>query len=433
MEATPPVSPLRGRRVLLGVSGGIGAYKAALLARALVQHGAEVDVVLTRGGARFVGPATFEGLTGRPVRTEVWEGVADETHVGLGGRAEVAVVYPATAHTLAKLAAGLADDLLTTTLLAARAPLVLAPAMHTEMWQHPATQANVATLAARGAVVVGPADGPLMGGDAGPGRLVEPSAVVAALEAALRSVGESGGVPDQEPAGPREAEPAGLPAPDLTGLRVLITAGGTREPIDPVRYLGNRSSGRMGFALAEAAAARGAEVLLVAAPTELATPPGVTRVDVITARDLHAAVLERVPLCDVVIKAAAVADFRPETAAASKLKKEAGAPTITLVPNPDVLAELGRQRGRAATPVLVGFAAETDDVEANGRAKLAAKGADLLVVNDVSANDAGFEVTTNRVVVLDRDGGRDAVPFGSKRAVAERILDRVVTWRATHG
>jgi phosphopantothenoylcysteine decarboxylase / phosphopantothenate---cysteine ligase len=425
VAAPPPDSPLRGRLVLLGVTGGIGAYKAALLARSLVQHGAEVDVVLTRGGARFVGAATFAGLTGRPVRTEVWEGVAAETHVGLGRRAEVAVVYPATAHTLAKLAAGLADDLLTTTLLASRCPLVLAPAMHSEMWQHPATQANVATLVARGAVVVGPADGPLMGGDAGPGRLVEPTQVVAALEAALTSVEDGGDAPDQDDDGSVGA--------DLAGLCMLVTAGGTREPIDPVRYLGNRSSGRMGFALAEAAAARGAEVLLVAAPTELATPPGVTRVDVTTANELHAAVLERVPLCDVVIKAAAVADFRPETAATSKLKKEAGAPTITLVPNPDVLAELGRQRGRATTPVLVGFAAETDDVEANGRAKLAAKGADLLVVNDVSSSDAGFEVATNRVVVLDRDGGRDAVPLGTKRAVADRILDRVVAWRAMHG
>jgi phosphopantothenoylcysteine decarboxylase / phosphopantothenate---cysteine ligase len=214
---------------------------------------------------------------------------------------------------------------------------------------------------------------------------------------------------------------------------MLVTAGGTREPIDPVRYLGNRSSGRMGFALAEAAAARGAEVLLVAAPTELATPPGVTGSTSPPRTSCTPPCWSGSPLCDVVIKAAAVADFRPETAATSKLKKEAGAPTITLVPNPDVLAELGRQRGRATTPVLVGFAAETDDVEANGRAKLAAKGADLLVVNDVSSSDAGFEVATNRVVVLDRDGGRDAVPLGTKRAVADRILDRVVAWRAMHG
>lgn len=416
MDPASSASPLRGRRVLLGVTGGIGAYKAALLARTLVQLGADVEVVLTRGGARFVGAATFEGLTGRPVRSEVWEGIAAETHVGLGRTADIAIVYPATAHTLAKLATGLADDLLTTTLLAARGPLVLAPAMHTEMWQHPATRANAATLAERGALLVGPADGPLMGGDAGPGRLVEPGEIVAVAEAAVTA----------HTAG--SADDAG----DLAGVRILVTAGGTREPIDPVRYLGNRSSGRMGFALAEAAATRGAEVVLVAAPTELATPPGVLRVDVTTALDLHAAVLERVASCDVVVKAAAVADFRPDVAATSKLKKEAGAPTLALVPNPDVLAELGQRRGSGRTPVLVGFAAETDDVERHGRAKLAAKGADLLVVNDVSASDAGFEVATNRVVVLDRDGGRDALPFGSKREVADGILDRVVVWRAAH-
>jgi phosphopantothenoylcysteine decarboxylase/phosphopantothenate--cysteine ligase len=413
VDAPVPDAPLGGRRVLLGVSGGIGAYKAALLARALVQAGADVEVVLTRGATRFVGAATFEGLTGRAVRHEVWEDIPAGTHVSLGRAADVAVVYPATAHTLAKLAAGLADDLLTTTLLAARCPLVLAPAMHSEMWQHPATQANAATLAARGAVLVGPADGPLMGGDAGPGRLVEPEAVIAAIDDALAAV--------EDLAGDR--------AGDLAGVRLLVTAGGTREPIDPVRYLGNRSSGRMGFALASAAAARGADVVLVAAPTELVTPPGVTRVDVTTALELHAAVLARVDEVDVVIKAAAVADFRPADVATSKLKKDAGVPTISLVPNPDVLAELGQRRGEADTPVLVGFAAETDDVEAGGRAKLRAKRADLLVVNDVGASDAGFEVDTNRVVVLDRRGGRVALPFGTKRAVADGILDRVVAWR----
>lgn len=441
MDASGSASPLRGRRVLLGVSGGIGAYKAALLARLLVQAGADVEVVLTRGGARFVGSATFEGLTGHPVRSEVWEGITSETHVGLGRAADVAIVYPATAHTLAKLAVGLADDLLTTTLLAARCPLVLAPAMHTEMWQHPATQANAATLVARGAVVVGPADGPLMGGDAGPGRLVDPTEVVAAMEAALGRRGNGDPAEAPSPVGPAGSPPASserdtaaaqlVAHGDLTGVRLLVTAGGTREPIDPVRYLGNRSSGRMGFALADAAAARGAEVVLVAAPTELATPPGVTRVDVTTALELHAAVLARVDDCDVVVKAAAVADFRPATAATSKLKKSDGPPTITLVPNPDVLAELGQRRGSGTSPTLVGFAAETDDVEVNARAKLAAKGADLLVVNDVSATDAGFEVATNRVVVLDRDGGRVEVPLADKRQVADGILDRVAAWRAT--
>ena len=406
MSGEAAAFPLDGRRVLLGVTGGIGAYKAALLARSLVGAGAVVDVVLTRGASSFVGAATFEGITGRSVRHDVWEDIPHETHVALGRAAEVAVVYPATAHTLARLAAGLADDLLTTTLLAARCPLVLAPAMHTEMWQHPATRDNVAVLEQRGAVLVGPDDGPLMGGDSGPGRLAAPEDVLAALRAAV-------------------AEGAATPG-DLSGVDVLVTAGGTREPIDPVRYLGNRSSGRMGFAVAAAASARGARVVLVAGPSDLPTPPGVTRVDVTTALQMHAAVTSRAGEADVILKAAAVADFRPAETAASKLKKERGAPKLELVPNPDILAELGASRGDAVRPILVGFAAETDDVEANGRAKLAAKRADLLVVNDVSASDAGFEVDTNRVVILAREGARTEVELATKREVADRILDVVV-------
>ncbi len=406
MSGEPAASPFDGRRVLLGVTGGIGAYKAALLARLLVGAGAAVDVVLTRGATSFIGAATFEGITGRSVRNDVWEDIPHETHVALGRAAEVAVVYPATAHTLARLAVGLADDLLTTTLLAARCPLVLAPAMHTEMWQHPATRDNVETLVERGAVLVGPDDGPLMGGDSGPGRLAAPEDVLAVLQRALDGTAAAPG--------------------DLSGVAVLVTAGGTREPIDPVRYLGNRSSGRMGFAVAAAARARGAEVVLVAAPSDLPTPAGVTRVDVTTARDMHAEVTSRAAGVDVILKAAAVADFRPAEAAVSKLKKDRGAPKLELVPNPDILAELGATRGDSARPILVGFAAETDEVEANGRAKLAAKRADLLVVNDVSAADAGFEVDTNRVVILARDGGRTEVDLATKREVADRILDQVV-------
>ncbi|TVR25081.1 MAG: bifunctional phosphopantothenoylcysteine decarboxylase/phosphopantothenate--cysteine ligase CoaBC [Nitriliruptor sp.] len=416
----PAADPLAGRRVLVGVTGGIAAYKAAILVRLLQRAGAEVDVVLTRGAARFVGAPTFEGLTGRAVRQEVWEDIAAETHVALGRGADAVVVYPATAHTLAKLAAGLADDLLTTTLLAATCPLVLAPAMHTEMWEHPATRHNAAILRDRGASIVGPDDGLLMGGDTGPGRLVAPEVALAAVRAALASGAErSVGA---------EAPRAG----DLLGTRVLVTAGGTREPVDPVRYLGNRSSGRMGFALAAAARDRGAEVTLVAGPTELATPEGVTRHDVITALEMHAAVFEHLAAADVVIKAAAVADFRPGSPATSKLKKERGVPRIELVPNPDILAELGAAR-IGDHPVLVGFAAETDEVEAGGRDKLERKGADLLVVNDVAADDAGFEVDTNRVVILDRAGGRVEVPLADKRTVAERVLDRVVAWRVAAG
>ncbi len=390
-----------GRRILLGVSGGIGAYKAAILARALVTSGARVDVVLTRGAREFVGPATFEGITGRPVRSDVWEDVPGATHVDLGRAADALVVYPATAHTLARLALGLGDDLLTTTALAHRGPVLLAPAMHTEMWTHPATVANVATLRGRGALVVGPADGPLMGGDAGPGRLAEPDEMLAAVRRAL------------------------APRDDLAGRRLLVTAGGTREPIDPVRFLGNRSSGRMGFALAAAARERGAEVLLVAAPTALATPPGVTRVDVTTAVEMEAAVAAAGEQ-DAVVMAAAVADFRPAAPHATKLRRADGAPALTLVPNPDVLAGVMARRGAAAGPVVVGFAAETGDLEAAARRKLAEKGVDLLVANDVTGEGVGFDVPDNAVLILARDGTRRDVGRAPKAVVADAVLDELV-------
>ena len=399
-----PTTALAGRRVVLGVSGGIAAYKAALVARGLVTAGATVDVVMTAGARSFVGPATFEGITGRRVRTEVWEDIPEETHVALARAADVVVVFPATAHLLARAAAGLADDLLTTSLLAATCPVVLAPAMHTEMWQHPATQDNVRRLRDRGVTLVGPVDGPLMGGDTGPGRAAAPDVVVTAV---VDAVGRGG---------------------DLAGRTVVVTAGGTREAIDPVRYLGNRSSGRMGFAVAAAAARRGARVTLVTAPTDLPTPPGVDRVDVVSARDMHAEVLPRSADADVVVKAAAVADFRPASASDRKLKKADGVPSITLERNPDILAELGdRRRTQGGGPtVLVGFAAETNDVEDNARAKLERKGCDLLVVNDVTERDAGFAHDTNRVVVLAADGGRVEVPLSTKAQVADRLLDEIV-------
>lgn len=404
-SATPQVHvALQGARVLLGVTGGIAAYKAPLVARLLLKAGATVDPVLTRGAERFVGAATFEGLTGRPARTEVWEEIDRETHVALGRSADVALIYPATAHVLAKLAHGLADDLLTTTLLAATCPLVVAPAMHTEMWEHPATQANLALLRERGVIVVGPAEGALMGGDVGAGRVVEPPEAVDAVAHAL----------------------AASTRRDLAGRTVVVTAAGTREAIDPVRFLGNRSSGRMGFAVAAEAARRGAKVHLVAGPSALATPPGVDRLDVVSARDMHAAVMDLADRADVVIKAAAVADFRPATLSSSKIKKDGGVPTIELTRNPDILAELGASRPAGQPPLLVGFAAETEDIEANGRRKLARKGADLLVVNDVSSTDAGFAVDTNQVVILGRDGSRTEVELAPKAEVARRILDEVV-------
>jgi len=395
---------LAGRRVVLGVSGGIAAYKAPLVARLFLHAGAEVETILTRGARHFVGAATFEGLTSNPARTEVWEEIERETHVALARSADVVSVYPATAHLMAKAAGGLADDLLTTTLLAATCPVVMAPAMHAEMWQHQATQQNLTTLSARGVVFVGPVDGALMGGDSGPGRAAEPEAFVAAVAQALG----------------RDL--------DLRGRTVVVTAGGTREAIDPVRFLGNRSTGKMGFAIAAAAAARGATVQLVAAPTPLSTPPGVTRHDVVSTRDMHEAVMGLAVAADVVVKAAAVADFRPTTTATSKIKKAGGPPTIELTANPDILADLGARRRADGTgpAVLVGFAAETDDVEDNGRAKLERKGCDLLVVNDVSRSDAGFAVDTNQVVILAADGTRVDLPLATKREVANRLLDEVV-------
>jgi phosphopantothenoylcysteine decarboxylase / phosphopantothenate---cysteine ligase len=396
------VSDLAGARVLLGVTGGIAAYKAALLARLLVGAGATVDPVLTRGAEHFVGAATFEGITARRVRGEVWEDVPAETHVALGRAADLAVIYPATANVLAKLAHGLADDLLTTTLLASTCPLVVAPAMHTEMWEHPATRDNVEVLRSRGVRVVGPATGALMGGDEGPGRLVDPEQIMGELSLLRRG------------------------AQDLAGRTIVVTAGGTREPIDPVRFLGNRASGKMGFAVAAEAARRGATTHLVAGPTHLATPDGVKRHDVTTTLDMHQCVLSLADQADVVVKAAAVADFRPDTSATSKLKKTAGVPRIQLVPNPDILADLGASRPTGQPPLLVGFAAETDDVERHGQEKLERKGADLLVVNDVSGPDAGFEVDTNQVLILGRDGSRVEVPLTTKAEVATRILDEVV-------
>lgn len=449
------LASLKGRRVVVGVTGGIAAYKAPLVVRRLLATGATVDVILTRGGARFIGEATFAGLTGRAVRTQVWEDIEDETHVALGRRADVIAVYPATAHTLARAAAGLADDLLTTTLLASHAPVVMAPAMHTEMWDHEATQANVEVLRDRGVTLVGPDKGFLMGGDSGTGRAVEPDEFVAAVVAALhgderplhpvdlasrrtgpRGLASATGLasasatngPRQEPPQPPATALMPQPERDLVGRRVVVTAGGTREPLDPVRHLGNASSGRMGFSIASVAAQRGADVVLVAAPTSLATPPGVTRVDVMTARDMHDEVMPLAADADVVIKAAAVADHRPRHVATEKLKKQDGLSQVELVPNPDILATIGQQRadGAGGPTVLVGFAAESTDVEANAAAKLARKQCDLLVVNDITQQGAGFGHDTNEVVILGAGGMRIPIPMSSKDTVAALLLDEVL-------
>ncbi|CAN5175801.1 bifunctional phosphopantothenoylcysteine decarboxylase/phosphopantothenate--cysteine ligase CoaBC [soil metagenome] len=392
---------LSGRHVLLGVSGGIAAYKAASLARGLVKAGATVQAVLTEHAAAFVGPPTFAGLTGRPAHTGVLTDAHRVLHVRLARETDVAVFAPATANLLAKLAHGLCDDLVTSVFMCLRCPVVLAPAMHTEMWAHPATRANLAVLRDRGAVVVDPGEGELAAGDSGVGRLADEPDLLAAVAGALRTA-----------SGP------------LAGRRVLVTAGGTREPIDPIRFIGNRSSGKMGYALAAEAARRGARVDLVSGPTHLADPPGLRSVRrVETARQMRDAVMELSDDADVVVKAAAVADFRPAAYSAQKVKKDdEGFTGVPLERNPDILAELGRRKGRR---LLVGFAAETDLEEERGREKLHRKGLDLIVVNRVDAPDAGFSVDTNRAVLLSAGGGRTEVPLTSKAELARVVYEEV--------
>ncbi|MDX3518750.1 bifunctional phosphopantothenoylcysteine decarboxylase/phosphopantothenate--cysteine ligase CoaBC [Streptomyces scabiei] len=391
-------------KVVLGVSGGIAAYKACELLRRLTESGHDVRVVPTDSALHFVGAATWSALSGNPVSTEVWESVHEVPHVRIGQAADLVVVAPATADMLAKAAHGLADDLLTNTLLTARCPVVFAPAMHTEMWEHPATQENVATLRRRGALVIDPAVGRLTGADTGKGRLPDPGEIFEVCRRVLAR---------------------GVTEPDLVGRHVVVTAGGTREPLDPVRFLGNRSSGKQGYALARTAAARGARVTLIEANTGLPDPAGVDVVRIGTAVQLREAVLKAAPDADVVVMAAAVADFRPDTYATGKIKKKDGqepAPLV-LVRNPDILAEISADRPRPAQ-VVVGFAAETDDVLANGRAKLARKGCDLLVVNEVGERKT-FGSEENEAVVLGADGSETPVPYGPKEALAETVWDLV--------
>ncbi|MEV6008432.1 bifunctional phosphopantothenoylcysteine decarboxylase/phosphopantothenate--cysteine ligase CoaBC [Streptomyces sp. NPDC051976] len=391
-------------RVVLGVSGGIAAYKACELLRRLTESGHDVRVVPTASALHFVGEATWSALSGNPVSTRVWDHVDEVPHVRIGQHADLVVVAPATADMLAKAAHGLADDLLTNTLLTARCPVVFAPAMHTEMWEHPATQENVATLRRRGNVVIEPAVGRLTGVDTGKGRLPDPAEIYEICRRVLAR-------------GPVER--------DLTGRHVVISAGGTREPLDPVRYLGNRSSGKQGYALARTAVARGARVTLVAANTGLPDPAGADVVAVGTAAQLREAVLKAATDADVVVMAAAVADFRPAEYAAGKIKKKDGEepPPLVLVRNPDILAELSTHRSRDGQ-LVVGFAAETDDVLANGRTKLTRKGCDLLVVNEVGEGKA-FGTEENEAVVLGADGSETAVPRGPKEALAEQVWDLV--------
>ncbi|HXJ62294.1 MAG TPA: bifunctional phosphopantothenoylcysteine decarboxylase/phosphopantothenate--cysteine ligase CoaBC [Actinomycetota bacterium] len=393
-------APLAGRRVLLGVTGGIAAYKAVLLARVCMKAGATVQVVMTQAATRFVGPDTFTALTGLPARTDVFEEVEHVLHVRMAHEADVAVVAPATANVIARLALGLADDMVTSTLLEARCPVVIAPAMHTGMYEHPATQEHLATLRSRGAVIVGPAVGSLAAGDEGLGRMSEPDEILAAVIAAVGS----------------------QPEHDLAGRTILVTAGPTHEPIDPVRFIGNNSSGRMGYAVAREAAARGARVILVSGPVAIASPPDVEVVDVTTAQEMRDAVMSHLDRVDAVVKAAAVADWRPAGVAGEKLKKDAGAPQFDLVPTPDILAELGRSKGDR---VLVGFAAETENLEAAGRRKLESKGLDLIVVNQVGREGTGFGSETNDAMILSSTGDDEPMRSWTKPELAGAILDRV--------
>ncbi|MBO3745503.1 bifunctional phosphopantothenoylcysteine decarboxylase/phosphopantothenate--cysteine ligase CoaBC [Streptosporangiaceae bacterium NEAU-GS5] len=391
----------RRPQIVLGVSAGIAVYKACELLRLFTESGHDVRVVPTRDALRFVGEPMWAALSGHPVTSEVWESVHEVPHVRIGQSADLVVVAPATADVLARAAHGLAGDLLTNTLLTARSPVVYAPAMHTEMWEHPATQANVATLRSRGAIVIEPAVGRLTGADTGKGRLPDPAEIFRVCLRALLRRGAS----------------------DLAGRHVVISAGGTREAIDPVRFIGNRSSGLQGYALARTAVARGAEVTLVSANVALPDPAGAKVVRVESTLQMRDAVLAAAAQADAVVMAAAVADFRPVRASDTKIKKTPGEPDpIQLTKNPDILAELGR--GRRPGQVIVGFAAETHDVIANGQAKLARKGSDLLVVNQVGENLA-FGTPDNAAVVLVADGDPVEIPRGPKEDLADVVWDLV--------
>jgi phosphopantothenoylcysteine decarboxylase / phosphopantothenate---cysteine ligase len=395
------VTALAGRRVVLGVTGGIAAYKAIEVCRRLVDGGAHVVPVMTRGAEHFVGVTTLSALASEPVQRSLWHEDTPIPHTRLGQTADVVVVVPATARLIGAYTAGISNDLLTATLLATRAPVIICPAMHTEMWEHPAVQENLSTLRRRGVHIVEPEVGRLAGGDSGAGRLAAPDVIVAAVEAVL---------------GPA----------DLLGTRVVVSAGGTREPIDAVRVIANRSSGKQGYAVAAEAVMRGADVTLVST-VDRPAPPGVRVVPVETAAQMHEAMEKYAADADVVVMAAAVADFRPVDPAAGKIKKDTGPPTVTLEPTADILEALGNAKRDGQ--VLVGFAAETDDLLANAESKLRRKNLDLIVANDVSAEGVGFQHDTNAVFILGARGFRQNVPLSDKRAVARAVLDAVVERR----
>jgi phosphopantothenoylcysteine decarboxylase/phosphopantothenate--cysteine ligase len=395
-----PISLLQSKRILLGVTGSIAAYKAADLASQLTQAGAEVDVILTEAATKFITPLTFQSLTGRTAYRDLWGSDAHVIHVGLGERADLLVIAPATADVIARLAHGLANDLLTVTALAARCPVLVAPAMDGGMLAHPATQANLKTLAERGVTLLGPAEGRMASGLVGRGRMVEPDEILGHVRLALGRKGP------------------------LAGRRIVVTAGGTQEPIDPVRFISNRSSGKQGFAVAQVALDRGAQVTLVAGPTALGAPIGARRVDVTTAAEMAEAVLA-VADADALIMAAAVADFRPAQAADQKIKK-AAVPLVELETTVDILSAVAERREATGKPtVVVGFAAESENLIENAREKVFRKRLSLIVANDISAKDAGFSVDTNRVTLIGSGGGVEPLPLMSKEQVAEVVLERV--------
>ena len=397
-------------RITLGVTGGVAAYKAAELVRRLQQDDFTVQVVMTRAARNFIAPLTFAALTGEKVITDLFAESTGEAnlesaieHIAVAQRTDLLLIAPATADILAKFARGIADDFLTTLYLASTAPVVVAPAMNVNMWNHAATQENIEMLRARGVHIVDPDEGYLACGMTGAGRLAGQEAIVTAVHEALHTMR------------------------DLQGQTVLVTAGPTCEDLDPVRYLTNRSSGKMGYALAEAAARRGARVILVSGPTSLDAPAGVERVNVRSAAEMHGSVVDRFPICSIAIFAAAVADYRPATSSEHKIKRDREPMTLALEPTPDILASVARNKGNK---LIVGFAAESQNVAENARKKLAAKNADLIVANDVTAEGAGFDYDTNIVTLFARDGHESALPRMEKREVAQRILDEVVRLRS---
>jgi len=399
------ITPFHKKRLVLGVTGSIAAYKAADLASKLAQHGSHVDVILTQAGEKFVSPLTFQSVTGRPAFTEqdLWGSQGHIQHIGLAHGADLLIIAPITANTIAKLAHGIADTLLTVTALAAQCPLLIAPAMDGGMYAHPATQANLEILLQRETAIIGPEEGHLASGLSGTGRMVEPAEILGQIRYILSQHGP------------------------LKSKKIVITAGRTFEPIDPVRGLTNRSSGKQGFSLAQAALDRGADVVLICGPTNLESPTGVQRINIQTAEQMKTEVLKAIPGADALIMAAAVADFKPRMSSDHKMKKADGMPEILLEPTPDILSEVMVEKEKSGFPLIsVGFAAESDDLRSNAQKKLTEKQLDLIVANDISAPDAGFAVDTNRVTILDAGGGEEILPLISKAEVAQFVLERVM-------